>query len=66
MNELCKLTASVGELRKRAGLLEAQLLELDERLAKVEQEDERRRSFMDATDKALAVACFHKAPEWRQ
>jgi hypothetical protein len=62
MNELNKLTASAGELPKRANLLEAQLLELDARLAKVEAEDECRRGFWEATVPALPVAHRHQAP----
>jgi hypothetical protein len=72
MAELNKLVAA-GELHKAAdlmkvqlGLLEQQIADASRRLDKIEQEDERRRNFIEATDKALAVACFHKAPEMRQ
>jgi len=67
MNELRKLVA-VGDLRKAAGLMKAQLSLLEEQLAdaerrltKIEAEDERRRSFLDA--EAMAPA---SAPETRQ
>jgi hypothetical protein len=72
MDELHKCLAK-GNLNKVAGLMKArlgvlndQLIDLDSRLTKIEAEDERRRNFIEATDKALAVACLHKAPEMRQ
>jgi predicted nucleic acid-binding Zn-ribbon protein len=60
---LDKLAASVGELQKRAASLEAQLADLDERLTRIEEQDDLRGTFPEATVLALAVAHWHQAPE---
>jgi hypothetical protein len=72
MNELTKLTAA-GDLLKAAdlmkvqlGLLEQQIADVDRRLAKIEAEDERRRSFLEAEAMAPVSATIHKAPERMQ
>jgi chaperonin cofactor prefoldin len=72
MNELSKIASSTAELRKRAADLAAQLADLsvqqegiNERLTKLEQEDDAQQSFPEATAMALAVA-FPQASELLQ
>jgi hypothetical protein len=72
MNTLNKLTAA-GDLLKAADLmkgrlaiLEEQIADTDRRLTKIEQEDERRRSFLEAEALAPASANWHPAPRMVQ
>jgi hypothetical protein len=61
MNELSKLAASTGELRKRASDLEAQILDVARRLAKLESREDWP-AFHGATFLALGVANLRQAP----
>jgi hypothetical protein len=65
MNELHKLTAVGGELRKRAANLEAQLEDIDARLTKLEGKEDWP-GFCEATFQAPGVANLFPAPEMRQ
>jgi hypothetical protein len=63
VNELRKCAATQDRLRKAADLLGRQLDELDQRLARIEQEDEQRRSFLGAEAMAPVSANLDPAPE---
>lgn len=59
MSELSKFAAAQCSLRKRADALADLLADLDSRLAKIEQEDELRRSFLEAEAQAPVSATIH-------
>jgi hypothetical protein len=60
MDELRKFIAA-GELRKAAVLLEAQLVDAERRITKIEEETARYRSFLTAEAMAPASANLHPA-----
>jgi hypothetical protein len=66
MHVLDKLLASTGNLRKAADALVLQLADLDRRLTKIEDEDARWRSFLEAAVLAPIVAHLFEAPRTLQ
>jgi len=60
------LLKATGLMKAQLGLLEEQLADAERRLTKIEAEDERRRSFLEAEAMAPASANWHLAPEMLQ